>query len=103
MKKNKQWGLLYKNNGASIAAPEKSSDGRRLSYSMLTKAKNADNFIYTKSSYQQSPDLYVSADLKSETKLSAINPQQSQYNWGNCRNWCNGTTPKGYHSKGHII
>jgi dipeptidyl aminopeptidase/acylaminoacyl peptidase len=43
--------------------------------------------------------LYVSTDLKKEIKLSAINPQQAEYNWGTAElvQW---TTPKGYHSKG---
>jgi hypothetical protein len=34
-----------------------------MGYSALQKAKNANVFIYTKYSYTQSPDLYVSADL----------------------------------------
>ncbi|WP_428329476.1 prolyl oligopeptidase family serine peptidase [Mucilaginibacter sp.] len=94
---NKQWGY-YKKELGSPTAPEKvvmAPNG----YSTLQKAKNADLFIYTKFSYEHSPDLYVSADLKKETKLSAINPQQSQYNWGTAGlvEW---TTPKGYHAKG---
>ena len=69
------------------------------SFGMLQKAKNSDEYIYTKGNYQHSPDLYVSSDLKKETRLSAINPQQSQYNWGTAElvSW---TTPKGYSSKG---
>jgi dipeptidyl aminopeptidase/acylaminoacyl peptidase len=94
---NKQWGY-YKKILGSVIEPEKvvmAPNG----YSNLQKAKNANEFIYTKYSYQQSPDLYVSTDLKSEIKLSAINPQQAQYNWGSAElvEW---TTPKGYHSKG---
>ncbi|SHL88404.1 prolyl oligopeptidase family serine peptidase [Mucilaginibacter sp. OK098] len=94
---NKQWGY-YKKELGSDAAPEKvimAANG----YSGLQKAKNAADFIYTKYSYRQSPDVYVSSDLKKETRLSATNPQQSQYNWGTAElvEW---TTPKGYHSKG---
>jgi len=94
---NKQWGY-YKKELGSPANPEKVVMAP-LSYSPLQKAKNANLFIYNKSSYVLSPDLYVSADLKTETKLSAINPQQDQYNWGTAElvQW---TTPKGYHSKG---
>ena len=93
----KQWGY-YKKALGSTADPEKVIVAP-LSYSNLQKAKNADEFIYTKASYIQSPDLYLSADMKTETKLSAINPQQEQYNWGTAElvEW---TTPKGYHSKG---
>jgi len=94
---NKQWGYYKKQLGA-VTPPEKVITAQ-LGYSSLQKAKNADNFIYTKYSYTQSPDLYVSSDLKTETKLSAINPQQAGYNWGTAElvQW---TTPKGYHSKG---
>jgi dipeptidyl aminopeptidase/acylaminoacyl peptidase len=94
---NKQWGY-YKKELGSNGEPEKvviAPNG----YSSLQKAKNAADFIYTKYSYQQSPDVYLSSDLKKETRLSAINPQQAQYNWGTAElvEW---TTPKGYHSKG---
>jgi dipeptidyl aminopeptidase/acylaminoacyl peptidase len=94
---NKQWGY-YKKQIGTVTAPVKvvmAPNG----FSGLQKAKNAANFIYTKYSYTQSPDLYVSTDLKKEIKLSAINPQQAEYNWGTAElvQW---TTPKGYHSKG---
>ncbi|MCF3110196.1 prolyl oligopeptidase family serine peptidase [Niabella sp. CC-SYL272] len=50
-------------------------------YDSVTRAKHAPVYAYTRESYGQSPDLYVFGNGK-ETKLSAINPQQSQYNWG---------------------
>ncbi|MDP9081166.1 MAG: prolyl oligopeptidase family serine peptidase [Bacteroidota bacterium] len=95
--RDKQWGY-YKKELGSEAVPEKvviAPNG----YSSLQKAKNETVFIYTKYSYQQSPDLYLSTDLKKETRLSTINPQQAKYNWGTAElvEW---TTPKGYHSKG---
>jgi len=95
--RTKQWGYYKKELGAATQ-PEKivmAPNG----YSSLQKAKNSPAFIYTKFSYQQSPDLYVSSDLKKETRLSTINPQQAGYNWGTAElvEW---TTPKGFHSKG---
>ena len=51
------------------------------SYGALAKARNAKTLIYTKENYQQSPDLYVMSDA-GEKRLSSINPQQSNYNWG---------------------
>jgi dipeptidyl aminopeptidase/acylaminoacyl peptidase len=94
---NKQWGY-YKKDLASDYAPKKIVMVP-MGYSGLQKAKDASVFIYTKYSYTQSPDVYVSTDLIKETRLSAINPQQNQYNWGTAElvTW---TTPKGYHSKG---
>lgn len=93
----KQWGY-YKKILGSPAPPEKVVMAP-CGYSNLQKAKKAEVFIYTKYSYQQSPDLYLSADLSHETKLSAINPQQAQYNWGTAElvTW---TTPKGHDAKG---
>ncbi|TFF36686.1 alpha/beta hydrolase family protein [Mucilaginibacter psychrotolerans] len=94
---DKHWGYYTKTLGTPgdpkkiIVAP--------MSYSSLQKAKNTDVFIYTKASYTQSPDLYISGDLLKETKLSTINPQQANYNWGTAElvRW---TTPKGFKSKG---
>ncbi|MGZ8517623.1 MAG: alpha/beta hydrolase family protein [Chitinophagaceae bacterium] len=66
----------------------------------VTKAKNSGKYIYTKETYFRSPDLYWSnvaradaltggTDVNKDTryilegnKLSAINPQQKDYNWG---------------------
>ena len=94
---NKQWGY-YKKALDSKKLPEKITM-EPYSFSALQKAKNSNEYIYTKQNYQHSPDLYVSANLKNETKLSAINQQQNEYNWGTAElvGW---TTPKGYQSKG---
>ena len=69
------------------------------SYSRPQKAKNTDMLVFEKSSYVESPDLYVSSNFKQETKLTATNPQQKDYNWGPAElfKW---TTPKGYKSEG---
>jgi len=48
----------------------------------FTKAQDADAYIYTKESYQQSPNLVFSKQIGQDAYLSNINPQQSQYNWG---------------------
>jgi dipeptidyl aminopeptidase/acylaminoacyl peptidase len=93
----KQWGY-YKKSLNSSNEPEKVIMAP-FAYSNLQKAKNANAFIYTKSSYEQSPDVYLSDNLKKETRLSAINPQQADYNWGTAElvHW---TTPKGYPGTG---
>lgn len=49
----------------------------------LKKAENANMYIYQKSNFNTSPDLYVTSDLwKKENKLSDINPQMKDYSWG---------------------
>jgi dipeptidyl aminopeptidase/acylaminoacyl peptidase len=50
--------------------------------SPLTKAAEADVYIYTKQSVSESPDLYVLASARPERKMTELNPQQSEYNWG---------------------
>lgn len=93
----KQWGDFVK-KPESKSPPEKVTWGK-YSYGDLTRAKKAAIYIYTKANYESSPDLYISADLKKEVKLSSINLQQAQYNWGTAElvHW---TTPKGYKSAG---
>ncbi|MGZ3756785.1 MAG: S9 family peptidase [Mucilaginibacter sp.] len=94
---NKQWGY-YKKPLGTAGDPEKVIMAP-FAYGNLQKAKNANAFIYTKSSYEQSPDLYISDNLKKGTRLSAINPQQADYNWGTAElvHW---TTPKGFPGTG---
>ncbi|GEM68219.1 peptidase S9 [Sphingobacterium mizutaii NBRC 14946 = DSM 11724] len=68
-------------------------------YRMLSADEKLNKIIYTKEDYQHSPDLYLLANFKNETRLSDINPQQANYNWGTAElvHW---TTPKGYKSEG---
>jgi len=48
---------------------------------LILKARSSDNYIYTKETFSKSPDVHFSPDLRTDRKLSAINPQQSSYNW----------------------
>ncbi|MFA8449850.1 MAG: prolyl oligopeptidase family serine peptidase [Bacteroidales bacterium] len=49
----------------------------------LVKAKDSDVVIYTRQSFQEFPDLWIS-DLSFENpiKVSNVNPQQKDFNWG---------------------
>lgn len=52
-------------------------------FSGQMKAKNADIFVYQKSNFNTSPDLYLTSDYwKKSEKLTDINPQMKDYNWG---------------------
>ena len=51
------------------------------SWDGLRKAKNAPVFAYQKGNLQEQMDLYVTDFGKSTEKLTAINPQQKDYNW----------------------
>ncbi|WP_295116814.1 prolyl oligopeptidase family serine peptidase [uncultured Chitinophaga sp.] len=63
------------------------------------KAKNADVYVFQKMSYTQSPDVYAGKNFADAVKLSAINPQQAEYNWGTAElfKW---TTFKGRQTEG---
>ena len=95
---NKQSGI-FKTKILSAKNPELLQMGDFYGYKNLVKAKNAEVYSYTKETYQEAPNVYISDDFKTENKISEINPQQSQYNWGTTEliSW---TTPKGYQSKG---
>ncbi len=56
-------------------------------YQLLQKAKAADRYLFNKSNYEQSPDVYMATSGKNAgfdkaEQLSHINPQQQNYNWG---------------------
>jgi len=93
----KEWGY-YRKPLAGTKAPEKLALAP-MAYSNVAQAENARRYIYTKSSVSQPADVYVSADLKTETKLSAINAQQKDYNWLTAElvHW---TTPQGHAATG---
>ncbi|MCX2574420.1 S9 family peptidase [Pedobacter sandarakinus] len=89
---------FYRTNIGSVKAPELVVMAK-MKYSNLLKAKDAPVYIYDKGNYVQSPDVYVTSDFKSETRLSNTNPQQQNYNWGTAElvKW---TTPKGFKAEG---
>jgi dipeptidyl aminopeptidase/acylaminoacyl peptidase len=57
------------------------------------KAKNANKLLFTKGSFKEYPELYISdLSFKNAKKISDTNPQQKDYNWGSVElvNWTNG-------------
>ncbi|WP_246008090.1 alpha/beta hydrolase family protein [Chitinophaga lutea] len=69
------------------------------SYLGIEKAKNAPIYVFQRQNYIASPDVYAGADIATAARLSAINPQQAQYNWGTAElfSWTtyNGKTTEG--------
>ncbi|MBK7678255.1 MAG: prolyl oligopeptidase family serine peptidase [Chitinophagaceae bacterium] len=62
------------------------------SFAQVIKSKNSDDYIFTKESFKESPDLYYwhqTEEGPDGNKLSSINPQQNDYNWGTAElfNW----------------
>lgn len=56
-----------------------------LSISRLTKAKDANSFLYVKQDYHLSPELYASDNFSNDKKITGTNPQQDNYYWGKSR------------------
>lgn len=79
---NKQSGV-YQTVISKAKNPEEVVMSNTWGTQKMTKALNANEFIYTKESFRNSPDVYVSTNFKDEKKISAINPQQKDYLWGN--------------------
>jgi dipeptidyl aminopeptidase/acylaminoacyl peptidase len=52
------------------------------SYGNLTKAADAEQYIVTKGTFTEFPDLYTGSSVTSLRKISDANPQQKDYRWG---------------------
>ena len=52
-------------------------------FGRLTKAKNSDEVVFTRSTFERCPDLWSSSTaFKKISRISDINPQQENYSWG---------------------
>jgi dipeptidyl aminopeptidase/acylaminoacyl peptidase len=72
---------FYRDRLGITQAPEKIVFGD-LNYGTPTKARNADTYLLTKSTFIDFPNLWVGSNLTALTKVSDANPWQSEYNWG---------------------
>jgi dipeptidyl aminopeptidase/acylaminoacyl peptidase len=53
-------------------------------FGMPLKARSADKYLFTRESFVEFPDFYVSGpDFANPKKITDANPQQSEYAWGN--------------------
>ncbi len=87
-KVNKDHGFYSLNIKSDKNPMELIMDG--FDFRTIKKAKNSDNIIWTKQSFNVFPDLYVSSTSFTGIKrLTHANPQQDEYNWGNVElvNW----------------
>ncbi len=52
-------------------------------YEIVAKAKNSNNIIFTRESYTEFPDIWVSdVSFKKRKKLTDVNPQVKEFAWG---------------------
>jgi dipeptidyl aminopeptidase/acylaminoacyl peptidase len=96
-KKAGLWDGQYSNN-MSIADLKPINSDDEFFIGQVNKAENANVFIFSKENFTESPNLYVVDNLGDKitsnlnepvidkvspiAKLSSINPQQKEYNWG---------------------
>ena len=52
------------------------------SFGTLMKAQDSEQYLVTKGTFTEFPNLYTGSDLTSLTRISDANPQQKDYNWG---------------------
>jgi dipeptidyl aminopeptidase/acylaminoacyl peptidase len=75
-----------KESGFFVFSPRKGLEKKimgKYTFSTPVKAKGADVFLYTKSNFNLSPDIWITSDRwKRETQVSHINPQMKDYLWG---------------------
>ncbi len=83
---------ILRDNGFSFEAIE-TNDYGRFAFGLVSKALNNDVLVYTKETFEASPDIYSHPiernAVDKPVKLSSINPQQKEYNWGTAElfNW----------------
>jgi hypothetical protein len=51
-------------------------------FRIANKAKGAEQYLVTQSTYREYPDLWIGPSLTQLTKITDANPQQSEYRWG---------------------
>ncbi len=71
--------------------PERIVMGDR-NYAGLQKARDAEQYLLTQSTYREFPDLWTGTDIAQTTKISNANPQDSEYPRGTVElvSWYNG-------------
>lgn len=75
-----------KRNGiatTNLAAALKKLPLEEYTFSKIVKAHDADSYAYLKGNFQHSNDVWLAGkDFARQQKISNINPQQKDYNWG---------------------
>jgi dipeptidyl aminopeptidase/acylaminoacyl peptidase len=77
---DKHWGFYTARTDGSTAEPLLEEEKK---FNFLAKAEDADVLLYTRESYQEFPDLWVSGlDFSQPEKITQVNPQIEEFAWG---------------------
>ncbi|MEM6338287.1 MAG: prolyl oligopeptidase family serine peptidase, partial [Bacteroidota bacterium] len=72
----------YEADSDEVETPERLVFGP-YRFGRVKKAKNADQLVYTRESFEEFPNLWTGSDEFEDTeRLTDLNPQQADYNWG---------------------
>lgn len=78
---HKKFTCFYAANLAKVGA-ERRAEEEKL-YTFRAKAKKADVLLFTRQSYEEFPDLWVSDfELSAPRRISDVNPQVKEFAWG---------------------
>ncbi|MEJ5054342.1 S9 family peptidase [Sphingobacterium sp. MYb382] len=90
-------GIFVTSAGKSRKPAEVTSEP--FTFKAFSASADQKTVIFTKENYTASPDLYVTDSFKKESRLTDVNPQQADYNWGTAElvHW---TTPAGHAAEG---
>ena len=79
---NKFGGFYFKDQGKRQTQMQRLIlDG--YTYQQLQRSKDGKVFLFSRNNFAESPNLWMTRDLfKTQIRLSDINPQQKDYNWG---------------------
>lgn len=82
---------FWRDRIGAVGMPEKIVMGDR-NYAGLQKARHAEQYLLTQSTFREFPDLWTGSALASTTKISNANPQDSEYPRGSVElvSWLNG-------------
>ncbi len=72
---------FYRDKLGATQTPEQIVFGD-INYGAPQKARNAETYLLTKSTFIDFPNLWVGPSLTALTKVSDANPWQGEYNWG---------------------
>ena len=89
---------FYRDQLGAVRAPEKIVMGD-VAWGTPLKARNAEQYLVTRGTFVDFPNLYTGPSLTSLARISDANPQQKDYNWASVElvHW---TSTDGFEQKG---
>jgi dipeptidyl aminopeptidase/acylaminoacyl peptidase len=102
------YGEWTKNEGMSVVMPGKAGATSLVwgdAKYFMTRARNADTWVFTKQTFRDFPDYYVAdgGAFAASRRLTSANPQQSEYAWSSGARLVNYVSDKGDSLQGALF